>query len=272
MCSSNLSMANSIPVGNYLINTQRSFTRRYLISNYSSMDNEDKKEQKYERRRLRLIQIRDEDCDGVAARIAERIKRESSYVSRMMYPKGKPGRKRIADDMREIIEVAFNKPKYWLDGEEKASADFSKHKNIIPAPDSTRRVPIISYVQAGVWTETTDPHHPGDADNWINTHLELSENAFGLIVKGDSMSPAFNEGDWIIIDPAVQPRPGDYVVAKNGEEEATFKKYRPRGRDKDGNLIVELVPENHDYESLRSDITPFVIIGTMVESRKFRKK
>ncbi|MCZ4058067.1 S24 family peptidase [Pantoea sp. LMR881] len=41
------------------------------------------------------------------------------------------------------------------------------------------------------------------------------------------MEPDFKEGDVIIVDPEIEPVPGEFVVAKNGEHEATFKKYRP---------------------------------------------
>ena len=49
---------------------------------------------------------------------------------------------------------------------------------------------------------------------------------------------------------------GDYVVAKNGAEEATFKKYRVRGQDEKGRTIFELIPLNDDYETMRSDQQP----------------
>lgn len=70
---------------------------------------------KYERRRLRLLALRDERCDGKSAVLARKIEREASYVTRMLYPEGKAGRKRISDDMMEIIEKAFDLPRGWLD-------------------------------------------------------------------------------------------------------------------------------------------------------------
>lgn len=70
---------------------------------------------KYERRRLNLIRIRDELCGGVAATLAEKIGRPANYVTRMLYPPDKAGRKRIAEDMVEIIEAAFNLPRGWMD-------------------------------------------------------------------------------------------------------------------------------------------------------------
>jgi SOS-response transcriptional repressor LexA len=144
--------------------------------------------------------------------------------------------------------------------------------NIFPAAVGTRQIPLISYVQAGGWTEAVDSFQPGDGSDWLLTDLELSENAFALEIKGESMLKEFQPGDRVIIDPAVQPNPGDFVVAKNGEHEATFKKYRPRGANERGEQVIELVPLNEDFPSVRSDISPFHIIGTMVEHRRYRKK
>jgi len=53
------------------------------------------------------------------------------------------------------------------------------------------------------------------------------EKYFGFhCEKGDSMEPEINEGDIIIVGPYDNAMPGDYVVAKNDEEEATFKQYK----------------------------------------------
>lgn len=144
--------------------------------------------------------------------------------------------------------------------------------NVSPAPAGSRQIPLISYVQAGLWTGIVDNYQPGDADEFLLTDLELSESAFALEIKGDSMLPEFKPGDRVIIDPSIAPQPGDFVVAKNGQEEATFKKYRPRGMTEGGEMIFELVPLNEDYPSMRSDVTPIRIVGTMVEHRKYRRR
>lgn len=152
------------------------------------------------------------------------------------------------------------------------SAEPPQVANITRVPMGTRRIPLISCVQAGAMTEAIDPYALGDAAEWMLTDLELSQNAFALRIKGDSMLPEFREGDTVIIDPSVDPLPGDYVVAKNGENEATFKKYRPRGVNEQGQQVFELVPLNEDYPSMRSDMTVVRIIGTMVEHRRYRKR
>lgn len=132
-------------------------------------------------------------------------------------------------------------------------------------------VPVISYVQAGMWTEIINSFQPGDASDWLMTSNRHSRETFVLTVRGNSMEPDFKEGDVVIIDPRVKPRPGSFVVAKNGREEATFKKYRPRSIDVLGNEVFELVPLNDDYPTMRSSDQPIEIIGTMVEHRRFYK-
>jgi SOS-response transcriptional repressor LexA len=148
---------------------------------------------------------------------------------------------------------------------------FSGAPNVSPAPMGTKRVPVITSIQAGMWAEIVDSFQPGDAGDWLLTDIDLSDGSFALDIRGNSMEPEFKDGDRVIIDPEVTPQPGDFVAAKNGEQEATFKKYRPRGIDARGNVIFELVPLNDDYPTLRSDVQPINIVGTMVEHRKYRR-
>lgn len=162
----------------------------------------------------------------------------------------------------------------WIDdgqGQMVAGSD-PGNANVRPADMGLRRIPLISSVQAGQMTEAIDPFPPGAAFEYLLTDLKLSEQAFALEIEGQSMEPEFKEGDRIIIDPAVQPQPGDFVVAKNGCEEATFKKYRPRGIGQDGREVFELVPLNVDYPTINSANEPARIIGVMVEHRRYRRR
>ncbi|CAG9195789.1 hypothetical protein PSP6_160105 [Paraburkholderia tropica] len=144
--------------------------------------------------------------------------------------------------------------------------------NIGPTPVDHRRVPVISYVQAGLMTEAIDPYALGQGFETIMTDVEVSESAFGLEIRGKSMEPDFFEGDRVIVDPRVEPLPGDFVVAKNGHEEATFKKYRPRGTNDHGQMVFELVPLNDDFPIMHSERDHMRIIATMVEHRRYRRR
>ncbi|HHQ4787629.1 helix-turn-helix domain-containing protein [Aeromonas hydrophila] len=136
-----------------------------------------------------------------------------------------------------------------------------------------KRIPIISYVQAGNWREMCEQATTFDGNvEYVTASVDIGTCGFGLWLRGDSMLPQFKEGDLIIVDPDEAPQPGDYVVAKNGSNEATFKKYRPRGIDENGQEVFELVPLNDDYPTMHSDRQHIQIIGVMVEHRIFRKR
>ena len=144
--------------------------------------------------------------------------------------------------------------------------------NVVPASIGIRKIPIISYVQAGCWTESLECRAMDGSIETINTDLDLGSMAFALEVRGDSMAPEILEGDVVVIDPDVDPLPGDYVVAKNGSHEATLKQYRPRGTNDQGQEYFELVPLNPVYPAMRSDHHHVTIIGVMMEHRRYRRR
>lgn len=141
-------------------------------------------------------------------------------------------------------------------------------ENVRPATPSLRPIPVISSAQAGALRDMDTPYPPGAGYAYEYTDQQLSKWAFALDVEGVSMMPEFRPGDRIIIEPEIAPNPGDFVVARNGTDQATFKKYRPRGIDGSGNMVFELVPLNDDYATLRSDTEHLTVIGVMTEHRK----
>ena len=93
-------------------------------------------------------------------------------------------------------------------------------------------VPLLSSVQAGCFKEFVDHFHHGDgAMESIPTSVPVNRHTFALRVAGDSMEPEFHAGMILIIEPELDPNPGDFVVAKNGDEETTFKQLIKDGAD-----------------------------------------
>lgn len=123
-------------------------------------------------------------------------------------------------------------------------------------------VPIISWVAAGRWHEVCDAFQPGDADEWLASDVK-GQNIFAVRVKGDSMEPEFTEGDIIILDPHIKPNPGDYVIVKNDEGEATLKQLKQYGRTR---VLHPLNPKYPDIEL--SEKHQYEIAGKVVEKKK----
>lgn len=197
-----------------------------------------------------------------AAAVADAVGISRSQLSQIA---GVNPTRAIGTTLARRIEEKFNKSRGWIDV-------LHDPVNLLAAPIGGRRVPVITYAQAGAPTAVFDAHEPGYGIDEIETDIPVGDNAFALEIRGSSMEPDFVEGDRVIIDPSVHPQPGDFVVARCGDGEATFKKYRPRGIDTEGKDIFELVPLNDDYPIIRSEQQPITIVGTMVEHRRYRKR
>ena len=136
-------------------------------------------------------------------------------------------------------------------------------KNTEPAPlGKMRKIPVISWVAAGKWTETGESFLEEEVIEWIETDVK-GEHNFGLKIKGDSMEPEFKEGEVVIINPTAKAENGDYVIVKNHEEEATFKQYKRYENTK------ILHPLNSKYNDiiLNKD-KEYRIVGVVMEKKK----
>ncbi len=147
--------------------------------------------------------------------------------------------------------------------------------NVLPSNLGVKKIPLLSFVQAGELTDVgqlTLDHF----DDFLYVDDSIDDGCYGLIVSGRSMEPEFREGDKLVIDPNLRPNPGDFVVARGENFECnnfTFKKYRPRGIDENGNEYFELVPLNEDYPSIFSNRTPCLVVGVMIQHiREYRRK
>lgn len=216
---------------------------------------------------------------GTAAKLAEAAKTSAAYLSqiRNRTPDSKSGTpKTMGDDMARRIEAALGEPHGWMDKshlfqgvvEKAVPSPVAFDENVTRVPMGTRPIPVISSVQAGALRDMDSPYEPGDGYAVIYTDdVSLSRWTFCVEVEGESMRPRFQPGDLLIVDPELSPNPGNFVIARNGTNQATFKKYRPRGIDERGNTVFELVPLNEDYPTLRSDTEKLIVIGVVVEHR-----
>lgn len=128
---------------------------------------------------------------------------------------------------------------------------------------AARFVPIISWVEAGEWTESPYTEDPSQCDNWLETPKRCGKNSFALEVRGNSMTtdhgPSFPDKSLIIVDPDLEPANKSLIVAMvEGSNEATFKQ-----------LIIDspysfLRPLNPQYPVLTID-REMNIVGTVVD-------
>ncbi|RQV39138.1 hypothetical protein DF027_21375 [Burkholderia cenocepacia] len=204
---------------------------------------------KYEHRRLRLIEIRDDLCNGKAAELARKIGKTDSYVARMLWAEGKVGRKRMGGEIVSQVEDAIGIPRGSLDGTDPIlhllqnvkTVQITNTKGNIKGPNveavpqfgAAQRVPLISWASA-LETERLN----AVVEEWINAPFQVAEESYYLRVRGLSMhnpagEPSFRDGDLILVEPAQTADGGALVLVEiPGEPEPLFRQLYAEGRDR----------------------------------------
>lgn len=136
---------------------------------------------------------------------------------------GKP--RQMGSALARKLEVGCGKPSGWMD------TDHRSPPNVEPGPDVKGVYPLLSSVQAGMWTELCASFTREDAQDWHPSTKSLGPCGYMLRVKGRSMenpggSPSFTEGMILHVNPDLDPAPGMYVIVRRScSDEATFKRY-----------------------------------------------
>lgn len=148
------------------------------------------------------------------------------------------------DSLMSLAQILGVTSDYLLNGKGSESLD----KNVsAPFPLSGRLVPVISWVQAGTWTNVDSVPIGTEFKEWLPPNPKCGKNGYGLIVVGESMSPDFRPSDKIYVNPDFQItdlKTGDLViVACDGETEATFKKLIV---ESNGMYLEHLNPKWHE--------------------------
>lgn len=125
-------------------------------------------------------------------------------------------------------------------------------------PDITgqKKVPVLSWVQAGNWTDSPAATMADEPNGTVIAPKTAGPNCFALHVKGESMQtargPSFTDGSIIIVDPDREANNNDFVIARFEESgESTFKQ-----------LIID--GPNKILRALNQDFPPIQLNGSVV--------
>jgi phage repressor protein C with HTH and peptisase S24 domain len=93
----------------------------------------------------------------------------------------------------------------------------------------TQSVPLLGLAQAGNSGHFDDSGFPA-GKGWDEVALPSSgdEHAYALEISGDSMKPAYRDGDIVIVSPGTAIRRGDRVVVKTSGGEVMVKELKRR--------------------------------------------
>ena len=94
---------------------------------------------------------------------------------------------------------------------------------------AAKAVPLIGFAEAGAGGYFDDGGFPvGKGWDEIAFPAVTDEHAYALEISGESMQPAYRDGDVIIVSPAAPVRRGDRVVVKTHDGEVTAKELKRR--------------------------------------------
>lgn len=174
----------------------------------------------------------------------------STYISGEYEPK-----------QRNIYKIAkaLNVNEAWLMG-----ADVPMERRNLTASHKGITINVLGRVAAGIPIEAVE--------NIIDTE-EISEELartgefFGLLIKGDSMTPGICNGDTVIVRKQEDAESGDIVIATVNGTDAVCKRLRKYVEG------IELISNNPSYQPMSYSTAeiiekPVKIIGKVVELRR----
>lgn len=228
-----------------------------------------------ERRRRKLTEL----CNSRGLkRVAERAGLSAASLDQIikgvLLPPKKDGtrsQRNLGDDAARKIEDAEGLGRGWFD--EPPAIATSRVKFSTAMEDRAEfmaaagAVPLISWIQAGAWSDVADPYALGDAEDWLPCPTKHGARTYCLRVRGESMfnpggSPSYANGDIIFVDPDREARPGDRVVVRLEEHhEATFKQLVVE----DGRMLLKAL--NPDWKPRYVEINSHATITGVVIGR-----
>jgi len=126
--------------------------------------------------------------------------------------------------------------------------------------NATQSVPLIGFGEAGSGGYFDDGGFPvGKGWDEIAFPKVSDEHAYALEISGDSMLPAYRDGDVIIVSPAAPVRRGDRVVVKTKSGEVMVKELKRQTAKQ-----VELKSLNADHPERTLSLEEVVWIARIV--------
>ena len=125
---------------------------------------------------------------------------------------------------------------------------------------AAQAVPLIGFAEAGAGGYFDDGGFPvGKGWDEIAFPAVNDEHAYALEISGDSMMPAYRDGDVIIVSPAAPVRRGDRVVVKSKNGEVMVKELKRQTAKQ-----VELKSLNADHPERTLSLEEVVWIARIV--------
>lgn len=166
---------------------------------------------------------------------------------------------------RELARLAGVHVEWLLSGE---GPNGTTGSNVVNYIGRGRRVPKLGDITTRI--PAVSKRQPTD---FVQTQFDCGPRSYALQIVGDSMEEDFRAGDVVVIDPDIEPMPGDFVHVEMTDGRVLFRKYRPQVVAKGVAPAFDLVPSNEDWPTVRVDgENPGKIKGVMSERTMRRRQ
>ena len=138
----------------------------------------------------------------------------------------------------------------------------NRPSDALDIPPHTRTIPIISWAQAGTDGFFEDSYAVGSGIGRLNWFDDMrDEGAYALVIRGDSMIPRYDPGDYVIVSPSAGVKSGDYAIVKLRDGQVMAKQVTARN----SHFILHSV--NLDYEDITVAAEEVVFTHKIVGTR-----
>ncbi|CNI97084.1 putative repressor CI from bacteriophage origin [Yersinia pseudotuberculosis] len=204
----------------------------------------------YERRRIKLQEL--VDSYGSQKALSEKVGIAESVISRMLYPAGKKHKRNIGEKSVSMIEESLQLPRGTFDGIVRSTTTTPDEIEFV-GKMRLGSVPVVGEAILGV---------DGMIDmveiraGWLQIYSS-DKDAYGLKVKGDSMHPRIQSGEFVVIEPNTHIHSGDEVFV----------------RTLDGHNMIKVMTKTRDgsyqFSSINNEHKPITLDPNEVEKMHF---
>lgn len=196
-----------------------------------------------------IIEFLKRDRHTTKAAFAELCGISPAQLSQLL---GKNSHRNVGDKVARKIEAAMDRPFGWLD----TPHDVSKSEvNELEYVGTVRlgAVPVVGEAILGIdgMIDMLEIHA-----GWLQIY-SADKDAYGLKVKGDSMWPRIQSGEYVVIEPNTTVHSGDEVFV----------------RTKDGHNMIKIMSKTRDgdfqFSSINSDHRPITVSPCDIEKIHF---
>jgi len=114
-------------------------------------------------------------------------------------------------------------------------------------------IPVVGMASAGIGIDSVDDYPQGEADMYVNRpHGLTDQNAYGILIEGNSMYPAFKPHQIVIVSPDLEPHSKDRCIFRLNNGDVIIGELKENGDS------IEIIKYNSDNITIAKKDLKFI--------------